>query len=193
MEIDNKLKFFESSILSAVTEKKNEIESQMKEHKKEELEEFENKILEEAFVKMQEKVSALNEETRLELEEIEERYREKLFSLAENYYGRIFLEVSSKLDDYTNTKEYEKKLLDDIKSLDGVKEIRLSSKDKGLFDKIQRETKAKVIADDEAVLIGGFVAAFLDGGVLDKSISTAFLNERKRFLSKNNLIKKEMD
>lgn len=186
--MEGKLKFFESSIKSRVSEKKKELENQMKEYKKEELEEFENQLLEEAFIKMQSKISALNAETRLEIKEISEKYNEKISFLAQSYYDRIFLEVAKRLGNYSKTSEYKEKLIEEIKNLQNVHSIKLSSKDKDLFSKIKNLTSADVSSDDEAVLIGGFIAVLNDGTIIDKSIATAFSAEKNRFLSENNLI-----
>lgn len=188
MENDKQLKAFESSIRSAVLEKKHEIESQMKEYKKEELEDFENKLLEEAFIKMQEKVSALNSETRLELKEISNKYKSELSSLANTYYDKIFLEVMERLTLYTETTDYKSSLCEKIFSLEKLMSVILSSRDMDIAPRL-KERGISCSSNDEEVLIGGFVAVFNDGSKKDFSFFEALAREKESFLKESPLLK----
>lgn len=191
--MDGKMKKFQESIMEAVETKKEEIEAQMKKYKQKELEEYENEVLSEAFVKIQSKISQLNAETEKELMEITTECKRKLYELSGEYFEKIFLEVMERLISYTETVEYKNKFLDKISKLprfDGSI-IKITLKDIHLKESIEKVYKnsINVIADDEEVLIGGFVFENKTQNLKDdQSLFTKLENQKDWFYKNSGLL-----
>ncbi|MEG1447782.1 MAG: hypothetical protein RR048_02285 [Oscillospiraceae bacterium] len=197
MEFNGKMKKFQKSIMEAVETKKEEIESQVKKYKQKELEEFEDDVLSEAFVKIQSKISQLNAETEKELLEITAEYEKKILELSGEYFDKIFLEVMERLVSYTETEEYRANIIEKASKLPRCSSstIKLASRDISLKDEIQKcyGGELKVVADDDAVLIGGFIFENGEQNIKDdQSLFTKLESQKELFYTKFGLIKENI-
>lgn len=188
---EKKLEMFEQEIIKKAEAEKQMILKEGEEIKKAELDEEENRLLEELYHHIQSEVSQIKTTGIKEVSRENAKLKKGLYQQREQYLTQILSFARAELVSFVNTQAYSEFLMKKAAALakdyrqDGST-IKLRTQDLSFREKIQEVYgPCEIVADDEAIKIGGIILENRKSGILvDYSLDTA-LEEQKDWLYNN--------
>lgn len=186
----DKLKAFENAILQETDQKISELEEEVREYEKREIEKAKNDDYNRMFNYMQERVQEIKHKYRQDITKYELQTKRCVFMYRNELSQKIFDEVLEKLVEFSKTEKYLDFLISKVSEslkvfpCDTAK-ILLTKKDIELGEKIREKIPAitEVLADKKNQM-GGFTLVNEEAGLLiDQTFKTLIEDEKQKFYS----------
>ena len=185
---DNLFRYYSKYINDKANEKIEKVKKEIETEKKRSLERIDDEVRKKVNRNLEVELSEMNSEFKLNLTKVKTEYSKVLMEKRTELLNSIVQEVTTKLENFYQTKAYEKLMIKKIKSLSSEFsscqiEFRVMEKDT-LIKKVIKEHykgsyKIKEIAEIE---LGGFSALCFDMGIMtDQTIDTR-LSEKRQWL-----------
>ena len=186
----DKLRAFENAILQETDEKISQLEEEVKEYEKREIEKAKNDDYNRMFNYMQEKVQEIKHKYRQDITRYELQTKRSIFMYRNSLAQKIFDEVSEKLVEFSNSDKYFDFIVDKLNESLKVfpcetGKILVSKKDLQLLEKIKEKVPAITdVLVDKKNHLGGFKLINEEAGLLiDQTFKTLIEDEKQKFYS----------
>ncbi len=186
----DKLRAFENAILQETDEKISQLEEEVKEYEKREIEKAKNDDYNRMFNYMQEKVQEIKHKYRQDITRYELQTKRSIFMYRNSLAQKIFDEVSEKLVEFSNSDKYFDFIVDKLNESLKVfpcetGKILVSKKDLQLLEKIKEKVPAITdVLVDKKNHLGGFTLINEEAGLLiDQTFKTLIEDEKQKFYS----------
>lgn len=186
----DKLRAFENAILQETDEKISQLEEEVKEYEKREIEKAKNDDYNRMFNYMQEKVQEIKHKYRQDITRYELQTKRSIFMYRNSLAQKIFDEVSEKLVEFSNSDKYFDFIVDKLNESLKVfpcetGKILVSKKDLQLLERIKEKVPAITdVLVDKKNHLGGFTLINEEAGLLiDQTFKTLIEDEKQKFYS----------
>lgn len=185
---DDLFRTFSKYINEKANQKIDKIKNEIEQEKSRSLERIDNEIHKNVFRGLDIELSELNSDFSGRMNKVKTEYSKVLMEKRSELLNSIIVEVREKLVDFHQSKDYEKLMVKQLKSLGDnfcskAVEFRIKRKDKVMKKVIESNYTGKyTIKEIDEIEIGGFSALCFELGIMtDQTIDTR-LQEKKQWL-----------
>lgn len=185
-----KLRQFENAILDETNQKISQLEEEVKEYEKREIEKAKNDDYNRMFNYMQDKVQEIKNKYRQDVTKYELQTKRSIFMYRNSLAEKVFDEVCEKLTDFTKSDKYFDYLVNKIEESFKVfpcdrAKLLVCKKDLEIALKLQQQiSQIEEVVTDRKNTLGGFTLVNEEKGLLiDQTFSALIEEEKQKFYS----------